>query len=104
TTGASTAVKTGGGAAADTSAIHPGLAGATLADSPGGGVQVKAIEARSAAEQAKLRIGDHIEAANNKAVANLAELRDVAKHGGTGTLVLTIRRGNAVLLLPLRIP
>jgi len=104
TTGASTAVKTGGGAAADTSAIHPGLAGATLADAPGGGVQVKAIEARSAAEQAKLRIGDHIEAANNKAVANLAELRDVAKHGGTGTLVLTIRRGNAVLLLPLRIP
>jgi S1-C subfamily serine protease len=63
-----------------------------------------AVEPRSAADQAKLRIGDHIEAANNKAVASLAELRDIARRSGSGTLVLTIRRGNAVLLLPLRIP
>ena len=35
-------------------------------------------------------------------VANLADLREVAKHGGT--LVLTVRRGNAVVLLPLRVP
>jgi len=104
TTGAAAANKTGGGSGADTGAIHPGLAGAALADAANGGVQVKSIEPRSAAEQAKLRAGDRIEAANNKAVANLAELRDIAKHGGTGTLVLTIRRGNAVLLLPLRIP
>jgi Do/DeqQ family serine protease len=104
TTGAAITGKAGGGPGADTVNIHPGLAGAALADAPDGGVQVKSIDPRSAAEQAKLRTGDRIEAANNKPVANLAELRDVAKRGGSGTLVLTIRRGNAVLLLPLRIP
>ena len=104
TTGTAAAVRTPSGSGADAIAIHPGLAGAALADAPSGGVQVKSVEPRSAAEQAKVRAGDRIEAANNKAVANLAELREVAKHGGTGTLVLTIRRGNSVLLLPLRIP
>jgi S1-C subfamily serine protease len=104
TTGGAAATKVSSGAGADTSSIHPGLAGASLADAANGGVQVKSIEPRSAAEQAKLRAGDRIEAANNKSVANLAELRDVAKRGSAGTLVLTIRRGNAVLLLPLRIP
>jgi S1-C subfamily serine protease len=94
--------KTPGGSGADTASIHPGLAGATLADAPSGGVQVKAVEARSAAESAHLRTGDRIEAANSKAVANLAELREVANRGGT--LVLTVRRGNAVVLVPVRVP
>ncbi|HET9863973.1 MAG TPA: DegQ family serine endoprotease [Steroidobacteraceae bacterium] len=90
------------GGSADSSVIHPGLVGATLADAPGGGVQVRSVEPRSAADQARLRSGDRIEGANGRNVANLGELREIAKRGGT--LVLTVRRGNAVVLVPLRVP
>jgi Do/DeqQ family serine protease len=101
TTG-STPGKSGGGGT-DTAAIHPGLAGASLADAPNaGGVAVRSIEPRSAADLARLRAGDRIEGANSKPVANLGDLREAAKRGGT--LVLTVRRGNAVVLLPLRVP
>jgi len=86
----------------DSAGIHPGLNGATLADAPNGGVTVKAVEPRSAADQARLRTGDRIEGVNSKNVANLTELRDAAKRGGT--LVLTVRRGNAVMMVPLRVP
>jgi serine protease Do/serine protease DegQ len=100
TTG-STPGKTGSGV--DTSTIHPGLAGAALADAPNGsGVTVRSIEPRSAADLARLRAGDRIEGANSKPVTNLADLRETARRGGT--LVLTVRRGNAVVLLPLRVP
>ena len=92
-----------GSGSIDTGALHPGLVGATLADAPnGGGVLVRTIEPRSAADLARLRSGDRIEGANGRNVANLAELREVAKRGGT--LVLTVRRGNAVVLVPLRVP
>ena len=74
-----------------------------LADAADGtGVTVRSIEPRSAADLARLRAGDRIEGANSKGVANLGELRDLAKRGGT--LVLTVRRGNAIVLLPLRVP
>jgi Do/DeqQ family serine protease len=86
----------------DSASIHPGLNGATLADAPNGGVTVKSIEPRSAADQARLRTGDRIESVNSKNVANLTELREAAKRGGT--LVLTVRRGNAVMMVPLRVP
>ena len=95
-------VSTKGGKATDTAGIHPGLSGATLADAPNGGVQVRAIEPRSAADQARLHTGDRIEGANSRTINNLDELRDAAKRGGT--LVLTVRRGNAVVLIPLRAP
>jgi len=92
-----------GGDNADTAAIHPGLAGAALADAPSGtGVTVRSIEPRSAADLARLRAGDRIEGANSRPVATLADLREAARRGGT--LVLTVRRGNAVVLLPLRVP
>ena len=95
--------KGAGSGSIDTGALHPGLVGATLADAPnGGGVLVRTIEPRSAADLARLRSGDRIEGANGRNVANLAELREVAKRGGT--LVLTVRRGNAVVLVPLRVP
>ena len=97
----SAAVKPSAGST-ESAGIHPGLAGATLADSPTGGIQVRAIEPRSAADLARLRTGDRIEAVNSKNVANLVQLREVAKHGGT--LVLTVRRGNSVVLVPLRVP
>jgi serine protease Do/serine protease DegQ len=90
------------GGSADTNAIHPGLVGATLSDALDGGVLVRTIEPRSAADLARLRSGDRIEAANGRNVANLKELREVARRGGTQ--VLTVRRGNAVVLVPLRVP
>jgi S1-C subfamily serine protease len=83
--------------------VHPGLKGATLADAPeGDGVIVKAVEPRSAAEAAAIRAGDRIEGANRQAIAGVKDLRDVAKRGGA--LVLTIRRGNQLMLVPLRAP
>jgi serine protease Do/serine protease DegQ len=79
--------------------IHPALEGATLADAAGGGVEVRAVEPRSPAAT-WFRKGDRIEGANRQAVNSLAELREAAKAGGT--LVIRIRRGNAVVLVPLR--
>jgi serine protease Do/serine protease DegQ len=86
---------------ADPAVIHPGLEGASLADATGGGVEVRAVEPRSAAATS-LRKGDRIEGVNRQTIANLKELRDVARRGGT--LVLKIRRGNALVLAPLRAP
>jgi Do/DeqQ family serine protease len=85
----------------DAAPLHPGLQGATLADATSGGVEVRSVEPRSAAAQ-WLRNGDRIEGANSRNIANLKELRDVAKRGGA--LVLIVRRGNAVILVPLRAP
>ena len=96
-----TATKKGAAGSAAPGPVHPGLEGATLADSPDGGVQIRAIEPRSAASQL-FRTGDRIEGANRQTIANLKELRDVASRGGA--LVLRIRRGNAVVLVPLRAP
>jgi Do/DeqQ family serine protease len=87
--------------AGDNGPVHPALAGATLADAPDGGVQIRAIEPRSAASQ-YFRAGDRIEAANRVTITNLKELREVAGRGGA--LVLRVRRGNAVVLVPLRAP
>jgi Do/DeqQ family serine protease len=85
-------------------AIHPQLAGAELLDAAdGAGVLVRAIDPRSAAGQAQLlRTGDRIEGANRQRVGSVKELRDIARRGGP--LVLTVRRGNAIVLVPLRNP
>jgi Do/DeqQ family serine protease len=94
--------KSNPGATPESGVIHPGLVGATMADvANNGGVEVRAVEPRSAAA-AWLRKGDRIEGANRATVGNLNELREVAKRGGA--LVLKIRRGNAVVLVPLRAP
>jgi len=82
-------------------AMHSALDGVTLADAPDGGIEVRAVEPRSRAAQ-RLRTGDRIEGANNRAVANLKELRDVAKRGTA--LVLTVRRGKAMVIVPLPSP
>ena len=62
-------------------------------------MEVRAVEPRSLAA-GSLRKGDRIEGVNRQNIANLKELREVAKRGGT--LVLRIRRGNALVLAPLR--
>jgi S1-C subfamily serine protease len=95
------AAKKGSPSSSDAGPIHPGLEGATLADDTEGGVVVRALEPRSVAAQ-QFRTGDRIEQANRQKITNLKELRDVAKSGGA--LVLRVRRGNAVVLVPLRAP
>jgi S1-C subfamily serine protease len=81
--------------------INSGFDGASLADAPdGGGVVVKNVEAGSAAAQNGLRSGDIIVGANRTKVTALPQLRDKAK--GAAALVLEVRRGNTVLLVPLR--
>ena len=92
-------------AAAD---IHPGLEGADLADADprnperGGmaGVIVVAVQPGSPAHQRQLRAGDVIVAVNRRPVTSVAEFREAAE--GSSSLLLSIRRGNTTLLLPIR--
>ena len=100
-TPAASAARANPAGASDSGVVHPGLAGATLADAAEGGVEIRAVEPRSAAAQ-MFRKGDLIEGANRQAIANLKELRAVARRGGA--LELKIRRGNAMVLVPLRAP
>jgi serine protease Do/serine protease DegQ len=94
---ADTAAELGGGPAA----IHKSFEGASLADAPdGGGALVRNVDPGSAAAQAGLRADDVIVGANRGRVSNLRELRERAK--GAAVLVLEVRRGNTVLLVPLR--
>ena len=89
---------------ADASAIHPALAGAELVeaaeDSAGGGVLVRGVQQGSPAAQAGLLPDDRIIAVNRSRIGSLAQLREAAK--GQASMLLQLRRGNQVLLLPLR--
>ncbi|HET7757004.1 MAG TPA: DegQ family serine endoprotease [Steroidobacteraceae bacterium] len=81
--------------------IHPGLEGAQLADAPeAGGARVRSVEPGSAAAQAGLKADDVIVGANRAKVGSVAELREHAH--GAAVLVLEVRRGSAVVLIPLR--
>jgi len=81
--------------------IHRGLEGADLADAPaGGGVLVRTVQEGSPAAQAGLRSNDLIVAVGRTPVANTKALRDTAK--GATLLLLNVRRGSAVLLIPIR--
>ena len=88
---------------ADASAIHPALAGAELVEAgedAGGGVRVRGVQQGSPAAQVGLLPDDRIIAVNRSRVASLAQLRDAAK--GQSSMLLQLRRGNQMLLLPLR--
>lgn len=78
--------------------IHSGLDGAILVDSPEGGVLVRSVEPGSAAAQANLRSNDIIIGVNRDSVSNLQQLRERARDAAA--IVLEVRRGNAVLLIP----
>jgi Do/DeqQ family serine protease len=81
--------------------IHKAFEGATLVDAPdGGGALVKSVEPGSAAAQSGLRNNDVIVGANRGRVTNLQQLRERAK--GNSVLVLEVRRGNGILIIPLR--
>jgi Do/DeqQ family serine protease len=81
--------------------IHHSFEGATLADAPeGAGALVRSVEPGSAAAQTGLHNDDVIVGVNRGKVTNLQQLRDRAK--GASVLVLEVRRGNTILLIPLR--
>jgi len=83
----------------ESNTIHHGLEGAGLADAPdGGGALVRSVESGSPAAAANLRSNDIIIGVNRAKVANLQQLRERAK--GASTLVLEVRRGNTILLIP----
>ena len=85
----------------DAKAIHRGLEGAALVDAPdNAGVLLRSVESGSPAAAAGLRANDVITGANRARVASLKQLREAAK--GAQSLVLSIRRGNAIVLVPLR--
>jgi len=81
--------------------IHKSFEGAVLADAAdAGGALVRSVEPGSAAAQAGLRAEDVIVGANRGRVSSVRDLRERAK--GAAVLVLEVRRGATVLLVPLR--
>jgi len=88
-------------ASAAAESIYKSLEGATLADAPdAAGALVRSVEPGSAAAQSGLRNNDIIVGANRGRVTSLQQLRERAK--GASVLVLEVRRGNTILLIPLR--
>jgi serine protease Do/serine protease DegQ len=88
---------------ADASAIHPALAGAELVEASedsAGGVRVREVQPGSPAAQVGFLADDRIIAVNRVRINTLAEFREAAK--GQTSMLVQLRRGNQVLLLPLR--
>jgi serine protease Do/serine protease DegQ len=81
--------------------IHPSLEGAELAEADNqGGVVVQSVEAGSAAALAGLRANDVIVGVNRSRIATAADMRTAAE--GQPVLLLSIRRGNALISIPVR--
>jgi serine protease Do/serine protease DegQ len=80
--------------------ISKGFDGAELVDAPNGGVLVRNVQEGSPAAQSGLRANDVIVGVGRTPVANSKALRDVAK--GASVLMLNVRRGSAIVLIPLR--
>src|SRR5208282_1343335 len=81
--------------------INQGLEGAELVDGPNaGGVLVRSVQEGSPASQAGLRANDLIVAVGRTAVTNTKTFREAAN--GLNLLLLNVRRGSAVVLIPIR--
>jgi Do/DeqQ family serine protease len=86
-----------GGGATD---VHRALDGVDLADAPGGGVLVRAVDPGSAAGQNGLKANDVIASVNRQRVGNVKELRAAVKD--KSSLLLEVRRGGTTLFVPIR--
>ncbi len=90
----------------DAESLHPGLAGAELANYDGSGsfngpaVQVIAVDPESPAAAGGLRANDVIFAVNRVRVRSVSEMREIASQ--QNLLILSVRRGNRDLLLQVR--
>jgi serine protease Do/serine protease DegQ len=80
--------------------MHRGLEGAELADAQGGGVLIRTVAEGSPAAQRGLRANDVIIGVGRTRVANLAEFQSATE--GVAAFVLQIRRGSAMLVIPIR--
>ncbi len=87
----------------DASSIHPALAGAELvevSEDSAGGIRVREVAPGSPAAPSGLLADDRIIGVNRQRVSSLAELRAAAKD--QTSMLVQLRRGGQVLLLPLR--
>jgi Do/DeqQ family serine protease len=80
--------------------VHEGLEGADLADAPGGGALIRSVAEGSPAAQRGLRTNDVIVAVGRTRVANLADFERATAN--LPAFVVQIRRGNAMLVIPIR--
>ena len=81
--------------------LHAGLEGALLEDAPGGdGVLIRSVADGSPAAQRGLRANDLILGVGRTRVANLEEFTRATRDAQA--FVLQIRRGNAMLVIPIR--
>jgi serine protease Do/serine protease DegQ len=88
-------------AEARASGLHAGLEGASLEDAPGGGgVVIRSVADGSPAAQRGLRANDLILGVGRTRIANLDEF--VSATQDATAFVLQIRRGNAMLVIPIR--
>jgi serine protease Do/serine protease DegQ len=88
-------------AEARASGLHAGLEGASLEDAPGGGgVVIRAVAEGSPAAQRGLRANDLILGVGRTRIANLDEF--VSATQDATAFVLQIRRGSAMLVIPIR--
>ncbi len=80
--------------------LHEGLQGAELVDAQGGGVLIRSVAEGSPAAQRGLRTNDVILAVGRTRVANLADFQRATE--GASAFVVQIRRGSAMLVIPIR--
>jgi S1-C subfamily serine protease len=81
--------------------INQGLEGVELADAPNGtGVLVRSVQEGSPAAEAGIRANDLIVGVGRTPVTGTKGFREAAK--SANVLVLNIRRGSLVLLIPIR--
>jgi Do/DeqQ family serine protease len=91
----------GDGEGPEAGGINRNLDGADLADTAdGSGVLIRAVQEGSAAAEAGLRANDLIVGVGRAKVGNLKQFREAVK--GASVILLNVRRGNAVILVPLR--
>jgi len=83
----------------DAAEMHPALEGASLA-ARDGGVVIQSVAEGSPAARNGLRPNDVIVAVGRVRIASVEQLRSTLR--GQNAFAITIRRGNATLVFPIR--